>query len=144
HQMDPSGSAYNVHLSVRIHSAVDVAALRRTFQRLVDRHAPLRSTFVARDGVPIQRVAEHPPVRFEAVSASGWSAEALNQCVLERAHAPFDLERGPVFRVVLFSSAPEEHILLVSAHHIVTDMWSTVVLMEEMDALYPAETAGRT
>ncbi|HEV8376816.1 MAG TPA: condensation domain-containing protein, partial [Candidatus Polarisedimenticolia bacterium] len=143
HQLEPSSSAYNVHLPVRIHAPVDVDAMRRTFQKLVDRHAPLRSTFGERDGLPFQREAHRLPVRFEALSASGCDLRTLNRRVLERAHEPFDLERGPVFRVALFTLNPEEHILLVSAHHIATDMWSTVVLMEEMHVLYPAERAGK-
>ena len=132
HQLDPSGSAYNVHLPVRIHSPVDVDAMRRTFQKLVDRHAPLRCTFGVRDGHPFQRVARRLPVRFEVFPASGCDPRALNRLLLEKSHEPFDLEHGPVFRVALFTLNPEEHILLVSAHHIATDMWSTLVLMEEM------------
>ena len=62
--------------------------------------------------------------------------------VSDEAHRPFDLERGPVFRAMLFTASPEDHVLLISAHHIAADGWSNRILMKELGALYDAHAAG--
>src|SRR6185369_11753763 len=142
HHMDPSNPAYNVHFVARIHSTVDGSAMHHTFQRLVDRHAPLRSTFHLVEDRIVQRVSERLAVHFDAQTLAGATPEDVKDRLVQLASAPFDLERGPVFRVTLIQRAADEHYLLVNAHHIVTDMWSCVVLMEEMAAVYAAEAAG--
>ena len=141
-QMDPRNPAYHVNVPIRIRSEIDRTALRRAFQRIVDRHAPLRTSFPARDGAPVQRVEEPSELDFEAFPAGEWTPEARTRWLLETAYAPFDLERGPAFRVRLLSGAPEDHLLLVSAHHLVTDLWSMGLLLEELAALYPAACRG--
>ena len=72
-----------------------------------------------------------------------WSEEALRQRLEEEAHRPFDLERGPLVRMHLFRRAPDDHIFLLGVHHIIGDFWSLVLVIEEMQALYPAECDGR-
>ena len=72
-----------------------------------------------------------------------WSEETLRQRLEEEAHRPFDLERGPLVRMHLFRRAPDDHIFLLGVHHIVGDFWSLVLVIEEMQALYPAECEGR-
>jgi amino acid adenylation domain-containing protein/non-ribosomal peptide synthase protein (TIGR01720 family) len=140
HQMDRSSSAYNVHIAFRIHSSLNVDALRSAFQAIVDRHAPLRSTFSERDGVPIQRVAEKMDVAFFVHDARALDASTLRRRLVEELHRPFDLERGPVFRVALFGTQ-DAHDLIVMAHHVALDMWSTIVILEELAALYSGGTA---
>ncbi|MBI3447674.1 MAG: amino acid adenylation domain-containing protein [Acidobacteria bacterium] len=142
HEIDPASPAYNVHLSLKVHSEIDAGALRRAFQRIVDRHAPLRSTFRTFDGEPYQIAAIGAPVRFDEIDARGSNEEAVMRAAREAAHRPFDLATGPVFRVRLFTRAAHQHVLLISAHHIVTDMWSTLVIMDELGRIYPAERAG--
>ncbi|HYY35222.1 MAG TPA: condensation domain-containing protein, partial [Candidatus Binatia bacterium] len=139
HQMDRSSSAYNVHIAFRIHSPLNIDALRSAFQAIVDRHAPLRSMFAERDGVPIQRVAEKMDVAFFVHDARALDASALRRRLVEELHRPFDLERGPVFRVALFRTQ-EAHDLIVTAHHVALDMWSTIVILEELAALYSGGT----
>ncbi|HZE88371.1 MAG TPA: condensation domain-containing protein, partial [Verrucomicrobiae bacterium] len=143
HEIDPASPAYNVHLSLKVHSEIDVDALRRAFQRIVDRHAPLRSTFLTIDGEPYQIAAIGARVRFDEIDARSSNEEDVMRAVRDAAHVPFDLATGPVFRVRLYTRAARQHVLLVSAHHIVTDMWSTLVIMDELGRIYPAERAGR-
>ena len=138
HQMDPHSSAYNVCYPSRIRSPLDLSAFRRAVQKLVDRHPGLRTTFEERDGVLLQRVHEDPPLPFEVVDASDWSEEELRRRLEAEAHRPFDLERGPLVRMHLFRRAADDHIFLLTVHHIVGDFWSLVLVMEEMQALYPA------
>src|ERR671931_237432 len=135
HQIDRSSSAYNVHIAFRIHSPLYIDALRSAFQAIVDRHAPLRSMFAERDGVPIQRVAEKMDVAFFVHDARALDASALRRRLVQELHRPFDLERGPVFRVTVFRTQ-DAHELIVAAHHVVLDMWSTIVILEELATFY--------
>ena len=121
----------------RISADIDVPAMRRAFQTLVDRHPALRTTFPVHFGKPIQRVDQAPKVHFQEVESSAWSLEELNIRLLEEAYRPFDLERGPLLRVTLFTRSAREHILLLVVHHIVIDFWSLAILLDELSALYP-------
>ena len=105
-------------------------------QELVDRHPGLRTTFEERDGALLQRVHERPPLPFEVVDASAWGEEELHRRLEDEAHRPFDLERGPLVRMHLFRIASDDHIFLLTVHHIVGDFWSLVLVLEEMQALY--------
>ena len=139
HQLDRSSAAYNLHIALRIHSPLDVDALRSAFQTIVDRHAPLRSTFAERDGISFQRVADRMEVAFSVHDARALDAGTLRRRLLEEVHRPFDLERGPVFRVALFRTQ-NAHDLIVTAHHVVLDMWSTIIILEELAAHYSGGT----
>ena len=142
-QLAPESSIYNVSFAGRIRDDVDVAAFRRAFQALVERHPSLRTTFVVHSGKPFQRVHEHLPVRFEETDASSWSADELQTRLVEETQRPFDLERGPVMRVSLFSRSAREHVLLLVIHHIAVDFWSLAVILNELGVFYAAEKAGQ-
>jgi amino acid adenylation domain-containing protein len=136
HQVAPASAAYNLLQAARVRAAVDPGALRLAFQALLDRHEPLRTTYPARDGRPVQRVFGHQAVDFEAVEASSWDEPLLQRRVAEVADLPFDLERGPVLRAHLFSRAPREHVLVLTVHHIAADFWSLDALANELAVLY--------
>jgi hypothetical protein len=141
--MDPQGSAYHVCYASRIRSPLDLPAFRRAVQTLVDRHPGLRTTFEERDGVLLQRVHESPPLLLEVIDAFSWSEDQLRERLEDEAHRPFNLEQGPLVRMQLFRRALDDHIFLLEVHHIVGDFWSLVLVIEEMQALYPAECDGR-
>ena len=132
YQLAPESMVYNVNFAARIRSDLDIPALRRAFQALVDRHPSLRTTFPGHTGKPVQQVHEHLKVHFEEVDGSTWSGDELKARLLEEAYRPFDLERGPVLRVSLFMRSAQEHILLLVVHHIVIDFWSLAVLLNEL------------
>ena len=142
HQLDPNSSAYNVCYPSRIRSPLDLPALRRAVQKLVLHHPSLRTTFEERDGVLFQRVHEKSSLPFELIDASCWSEEMLREKLEEVAHRPFDLERGPLVRMHIFRRAADDHIVVLCVHHIVGDFWSLVLVIEQLQALYPAECAG--
>jgi len=142
YQLDRASAAYNLYFPARIRARLDVAAFRRALQKQVDRHPGLRTTFEERDGELRQRVHENMPVSLEVLDASAWSEQDLHERVEAEAYRPFDLERGPLLRLHLFARGPEEHVFLMAAHHIIGDFWTLVLLMEEMQALYPAECSG--
>jgi amino acid adenylation domain-containing protein len=141
-QLAPESWAYNTLFSARILSEVDSSALRQAFQALVDRHASLRTTYVVHAGEPAQVVHDFHKVHFEQIDAAGWSSEALQERLIEESHRPFDLENGPVFRPYLFTRSTNEHILLLTGHHIAMDLWSYMVMIGELGTLYPAKKAG--
>jgi Condensation domain len=141
HQLDPDSAAYNIALTWRIRSGLDIRALQRTFQALVNRHPSLRTTYTIQDGRPAQRIQKSQKVRFEVIDALTWNRDHLNGCLTEEAHRPFNLERGPLLRVSLFTLPARQFVLLVTMHHIVTDVWSLTVLLDELCRLYPLENA---
>jgi amino acid adenylation domain-containing protein len=144
HALDPQGAAYNVASAVRVRGELDVAALRGALGVLAGRHTALRTTFPTFRGEAVQRVHPSGGPAFEALDAEGWSDRRLSEYLAAEAQRPFDLENGPVTRVVLLARSPLEHVLLLSMHHIVTDFWSLGLMLDELAALYPALRAGET
>ena len=123
-QLAPESMVYNVSFAARIRSIVNIPALRRSFQALVDRHPCLRTNFSVRGGKPVQRIHEGASVQFEETDASGWSRDELKLRFADEAHRPFDLEKDPLLRVRVFTGSAHEHFLLLVVHHIVIDFWS--------------------
>ncbi|GAB4217019.1 MAG: hypothetical protein OHK0022_58860 [Roseiflexaceae bacterium] len=142
HQLAPESAAYNIASAVRIHGTLDVPALRRSIQRLIDRHPALRTTFAMQDGEAVQYVHARGELAFEQQDAAGWSQDELERWLQAESQRPFDLERGPLLRIALLDRAANEHILLVTVHHSISDLWSLAVLARELSVLYPAERAG--
>src|SRR6185503_9006859 len=143
-QLAPESSAYNIASAVKIKSLLNVSALRRAFQMLVDRHPALRTTFVAVHGEPFQKVHEQQEVSFEYFKASGWSEQFLEEQLAEVSHRPFNLETGSLLRVSVFYRAPREHVVQLTMHHIVTDLWSISILFAELGAFYQLLVSGKT
>jgi amino acid adenylation domain-containing protein len=138
----PGDPAYNMAGAARVRARVDAPALRRSIQALVDRHASLRTTFPEVDGRPVQRVARSQAAWFRVEDASSWPEADLTRRLAAEARRPFDLERGPLFRTWLFSRGPDDHYLVLSAHHLVGDFWSIAVLMHELGLIYPSGSAA--
>ena len=139
----PTSWAYNTVLPVEVCGELEVAALRRCLQRLSDRHPCLRTEFSDDRGQPCQRSVDGHRIHLEEVDASHWSAELLRDAVHQRARAPFDLAASAALRVTLLRRGRDRHVLVLVAHHIVSDLWSFIVLMDELRQIYPAEKAGR-
>jgi amino acid adenylation domain-containing protein len=143
HRLSAGGTAYNIARAVRVRAGLDPALLRRCFQALVDRHGALRTTFEETDDGPRARVHAAMPAAFVAEDATGWSEDRLRESASAEANRPFDLGAGPLLRAHLLSRAPGDHVLLIVIHHIVADLWSLAVLMDELWTLYAAEGASR-
>ncbi len=141
-QSAPAHTLCNLMSAVRIRAELDVPALQWAFQQLIDRHPALRTSFAISDGQPVQRVHEHMEARFSEEDASTWSEEFLLHCLSGEAYRPFDLERGPLLRLQLFTRAPDEHIFLLVVHHIIADFWSLVIFVHELEVLYQAAKSG--
>jgi amino acid adenylation domain-containing protein len=137
-QMDPTTSAYNVLFAGRVRSAVDRARLGASLQTLIDRHPSLRTTFHLEGGAPVQRVHAVQTARLVAVDASGWSETELETEVRRTAREPFDLGRS-VFRAVLFSRGPDDHVLLIVVHHLAVDLWGIALMLEDLRRIHGGE-----
>lgn len=144
HQSHPKTAAYNVVFSVRIRSAIDLPAFRRSFQALVDRHPSLRTTFSEESDRLVQRVHGYMPVCFTAHNRSGVDLPTLRKEIHEISRTPFDLENGPLMRIDLFARAADDQILLFTVHHIAADGWSLSLLLNDLRRIYPAERDGGT
>jgi len=142
YQLAPDSAAYNAAYSARVLCEVDVATLKRVCQKLVDRHACLRTTFALQADRLVQIIPGYRDVAFEQVDASTWDADELQANVQVASERSFDLENGPVFRVSLFTRDRTDHVLLIVVHHIVLDGWSMGVLLTEFRVLYEADRLG--
>jgi amino acid adenylation domain-containing protein/non-ribosomal peptide synthase protein (TIGR01720 family) len=146
-QLEAGGSAYNVATAMRLSGQLDVGALEQTFDEIVRRHEVLRTTFATVDGQPTQVVAESLRVRLETFDLSrlmeAEREETARRMATEEAQRPFNLAQGPLLRLRLLKLDADEHIVLLTMHHIISDGWSMGVLIGEVTALYEAYSRGR-
>ncbi|HEX8318268.1 amino acid adenylation domain-containing protein [Longimicrobium sp.] len=146
-RMEPGNAFYNLPNAVRLRGALHQAALEQALGEIVRRHEALRTVFAEADGEPVQAVAPFGGFILPVEDLSGLGdadrEAAARRRVGEEAARPFDLATGPLFRAGLLRLGPEEHVLLVSMHHIVSDGWSMGVLLRELSALYAAYREGR-
>jgi amino acid adenylation domain-containing protein len=146
-QLEPGRPVHHLAAAVRLKGQLRVAALERSFDRIVERHDVLRATFVERDGRPVQRIAPSLRTPLPVTDLGGLPASqrdaAARRLIAEQARRPFDLARGPLLRAGLFRTTDDEHLLAVTMHHIVSDGWSLQLLFEELAAWYASFVTGR-
>ncbi|MBK1842353.1 amino acid adenylation domain-containing protein, partial [Azospirillum sp. YIM B02556] len=146
-RMDPGGAAYNVPGAIRVTGPLDPALLEAAFTHLTERHEALRTSFAERDGQPVQVVHPHLApvlVRIDLSDLAPAEREArARDLAREEALAPFDLGTGPLLRLTLVRLADDDHLLLVTLHHIVADGWSVERFLAEFARSYDALRAGR-
>ncbi|MEV6038935.1 amino acid adenylation domain-containing protein [Nonomuraea sp. NPDC052116] len=141
-QLAPESTAHTTVAAFRLSGPLDPLGLRAAFDALVSRHDALRAAFAGKDGEPVRVTLPNLPGAFEHVEVDGLDDEALRARLAEDAHRPFDLASGPLVRLRLYRRASDEHVVLVTAHHIVTDFWSTMILGRELAALYTERAGG--
>lgn len=141
-QLAPEKATYNVASTCRICSQINIATLHKTFQTLMERHPLLSSTFPKQGNKPVQQLYQTQVADFGQIDASTWSEEELHQKVFQEYLRPFDIENGPVMRVRLFTCSEQNHVLLLTVHHVALDAWCLPLLMEEMIMIYPALKSG--
>ncbi|WP_052451142.1 non-ribosomal peptide synthetase, partial [Pseudomonas batumici] len=143
-QLDPgASSAYHMPMSLLLRGDLDRDALKAALDRLVARHESLRTTFERHGEQPVQIIAPadcgfalaEQDLRTLSYEQAGLSASRIGN---SEATAPFDLRQGPLIRGRLLRLADDEHILLITQHHIISDGWSVGVLVKEFAALYQA------
>ncbi|WP_420714784.1 amino acid adenylation domain-containing protein, partial [Roseateles sp. SL47] len=143
-----AGAAYHMPVALRLSGALQRQALKATLDGLVRRHEILRTRFGSVDGQTVQWI-DGPEVGFQwqEVDLSGLEEPQRTQAVQslsqEEQRAPFDLARGPLIRGQLLKLEEQAHILLLTQHHIISDGWSTGIMVREVSALYEAYSQGR-
>jgi amino acid adenylation domain-containing protein len=145
-QLQPDSPFYNVPDTYRLDGRLDVGVLERSFDALVRRHETLRTTFVTVGGEPRQFVNEPEPFTLPVIDLTGLPAEAREAEALrlaeEEARRLFDLSRDLLLRASLLRLGEDEHLLLMSTHHIASDGWSRGILVGELMTFYEAFIAG--
>jgi thioesterase domain-containing protein len=144
HQLQAPTSAYNVHVGLWLYGSLDLTALESSLQEIVNRHESLRTTFALDRGELIQVVRSAHKVNLAIKDFSDLAEPYAPAYAFARqeVEAPFDLSTGPLFRCQLLRIGPEEHVLLCTMHHIITDASSTQVFAKELASFYDAETKG--
>ena len=160
-RLEGGSAQYHLPIAIRLSGALDRDALQRAFDAMLVRHEALRTVFELDADHPVQRVREATPLRIVEDDLGALDAAArqsrLRALQLEEATAPFDLGRDPMLRARLLrlgepegagahaldQHAPDEHVLLVTMHHIASDGWSIGIFVREFCALYAAFAAGR-
>jgi amino acid adenylation domain-containing protein len=146
-QLQQDSAVYNVAGGVRMKGALSVTALERALNEVVLRHESLRTTIRQIESEPVQIItsprAFHLPV-FDLRNVPAVQRETEAQLLLaNEARKPFNIETGPLFRTTLLVLSAEEHILLLTMHHIISDGWSIGIFVRELMELYEAFVANR-
>jgi amino acid adenylation domain-containing protein len=145
-QLLPDSPVYNVSTAVLLSGPLDIGALERTFTEIIRRHQSLRTTFTTVDADPAQIVHPAQPVTLSVQDLSDLPDKAreakTRRLVYQEARLPFDLSKDPLLRHSLLRLGDEQHVLLLTMHHIVSDGWSMGVLQREVTALYDAFANG--
>jgi amino acid adenylation domain-containing protein/non-ribosomal peptide synthase protein (TIGR01720 family) len=137
--LNPGSTEYNSGCALTLRGALNVVALWTALTALVERHESLRTTFDIKNGQGVQRIHPPAPVDLPVVSCP---PESLAEVVEQRFGAAFDLRNGPLLRPTLIEVAPDEHVLVLAIHHIVTDGWSMGVITRDLGQLYEAALTG--
>ncbi|MEM9486819.1 MAG: amino acid adenylation domain-containing protein, partial [Cyanobacteria bacterium P01_F01_bin.116] len=147
YQFEPDNPFYNVPFGLHLKGTLDIAALKQVVQAITQRHEILRTTFADGTGEQTQQII-HPKssTTLQQIDLSAFGEQAWTEAkrmAQKEAQAPFNLHQGPLLRVTLLTLADQEFVLLVTLHHIISDVWSTGVLVREMATLYHAFSQGK-
>ncbi|TCP57968.1 amino acid adenylation domain-containing protein [Tumebacillus sp. BK434] len=146
-QLDAGSSAYHIPLVVRLSGPLDTALLQDVFQAVAARHESLRTNFITTGGVAEQVIQEEVDLPLTVTDLSALDPDAQEQeterLIAEETGRPFKLATDLLVRTALLKLAPDQHMLIVTMHHIVTDAWSMGVFIQEIFALYDAFRHGQ-
>jgi amino acid adenylation domain-containing protein len=146
HQFEKTSVQYHIPAALRLRGWLDHAALRDAINAVVQRHESLRTRFIEIEGQAAQEILPEVRIDVPLNDLSGQDDHARRQrvatAVRQEREQPFDLSRGPLLRAKLLKLADEEHVLLLTFHHIIADGWSLGVFNDEFIAFYEAFRAG--
>jgi amino acid adenylation domain-containing protein len=142
-----SSAGYNLPLGIRIQGALKEAALEKSLREILGRHDALRTRFIVRNGAPVQQILPRFEFCLNTVDLANVPKAAQEEEIRKRAQSEarqvFHLDQGPLFRARLLRLSDQDHVLLITMHHIISDGWSIGVLLEELVALYTAFSQGQ-
>ena len=145
-QLEPGTAAYNIPFSVQLTGALDIQALERALNEIVQRHEVLRTSFELRPEGAVQIVHPGWQGALQSIDLTEIQGDfqkiMLRDLAAQEAAAPFDLRSGPLLRARLLRLNDNQHVLLLTLHHIVSDGWSISILVREMQQIYRTFAAG--
>jgi amino acid adenylation domain-containing protein len=145
-RLNPDNPVYNLPGAMRLEGVLDLEALDRVVNEIFRRHEVLRTRIEMEAGEPAQVIEAWEPRRLEVIDLRGWSRgekeEEITRRLREEARVGFNLSRGPLLRVKVLKLDETEHVVIYTMHHIVSDGWSSGILIKEVEALYQAYSAG--
>ena len=146
-QFQPGSPLYNVSAAMQLKGHLNIAVLQLTFNEIVRRHEILRTTFKTLKGQPVQVISPTltlslPVVDLRNIPANYRSAK-VQQLATEELQQPFNLSTGSLLRTTVLQLDDDEHILLVTLHHIISDGWCRGVFIRELATLYEAFSQGK-
>ena len=146
-QFEPGNTLYNIVWPLRFIGRLDIGALERSLNEIVRRHEVLRASFRTIDDEPVQVIAPAvtiPIVRRDLTPLTREEREEeIQRLANAEADTPLDLARGPLVRVLLADIDHDEHVLILTLHHIVFDRWSRGIFFRELSTLYTAYCQGQ-
>jgi amino acid adenylation domain-containing protein len=146
-QWNPGQTGYILPAALELTGVLDADAFEKALDECIRRHETLRTTFGTQDGKPVQIIHPHVPFELRRVDLQSEEPEAQlrrgRELYIQEAMTPFDLSKGPLFRVLLLRLSPARHILIYVLHHIISDGWSMGILQREMMNFYQGFAAGR-
>ncbi len=146
-QWEPQSAAYLLPYAWRIQGPLNIKALSTSLSHLIARHETLRTAFQLQDGQPVQIITPPESVTLSILDLSDQPKEAQTERCLQliqaEAQCPFDLQTSPLMRSQLLRCGPEEHVFLLTFHHIITDAWSMGVVWQELSEGYSAAVEDR-
>ena len=141
----PGTAVNNLSSSIRIGTPIDLAASRAAAQRVIDRHPQTRATFhLDEKGVPFQQIAGAALPEVTVHDAEGLEPSALAALVEAERDRPFDLRHGPLMRLALFRCGPDEHVQMLTAHHVICDGMGVLLLWAELMGSWMELRGGAT
>ncbi len=146
-QLYPGSPLYNIPTAVRLKGPLNYTALTNSVNKIIERHESLRTRFILVGDNPVQSIATELKIEIPLVDLSGLPEDEKKSEVIQRSNAeaqkPFNLSSGPLIRLVLLKTSEEEHVLLLTMHHIISDGWSVGVFINEVGIFYNAEISGQ-
>ena len=145
-QLMPGSVVYNIPGAIRILGPLNVTALEKSMQEVVRRHESLRTRFTTIKGDLVQVIEDHAEVPMILEDLDGLveheRPSQAQRLALEEVRKPFDLKCVPLMRARLFRLGTQEHILVLTLHHIIADGWSLGILVREISSLYASIDGG--
>ncbi|WP_029630618.1 condensation domain-containing protein, partial [[Scytonema hofmanni] UTEX B 1581] len=146
-QLEPDSPFYNIPAAVRLQGQLNVEALQQSFNEIISRHEALRTNFQTREGQAVAVISKEKPLTLSIFDISelptNQQEAEIKQQAAQEAQQPFDISSDHLLRVKLLRLGEQEHIILLTMHHIVSDGWSIGVLVQELAKLYQAFSNGQ-
>ncbi len=147
HRWESEAATYNIPVAFRLHGAVDLSLIEQCVSEIAGRHATLRATFTVTGNTARSVLSPDAGPSFSLANPGSTTGDGVEPqwvaIVSREARRSFDLEKGPLLRVMAIRTGEQEVILLFNMHHIIADGWSLGVLFHELSTMYDARITGR-